>query len=140
MEDKDKAQEMYAEFQMVDQQIRQLQRQLEAVTQQMMELSATSNSLDEFHKISAGKEVFVPLSPGIFAKAGINDVSELLVNVGANVVVKKDVPSAKRLIQKQVEEIKKVQQQIIAELEKMAIRAASLEMQLQSLVSKGQSS
>ncbi|MBI2652673.1 prefoldin subunit alpha [Candidatus Woesearchaeota archaeon] len=136
-EDKEKkAQEMYMEFQMIEQHIKQLQKQLEAVTHQLIELNSTSNSLDEFNKINAGREIFVPLSSGIFAKASIKDTSELLVNVGANVVVKKDVISTKKLIQKQMEEIQKMQRQMIDELEKMTDHAAQIEMQLQSLISQ----
>ena len=138
MEEKEKkAQEMYMEFQALEQHIKQLQKQLEMVTHQLIELNSTNNSLDEFTKINAGKEIFVPLSSGIFAKASIKDTSELIVNVGANVVVKKDVISTKKLIQNQMEEIKKIQRQMINELEKMTSHAAQIEMKLQELVSQG---
>ena len=137
MEEKEKkAQEMYMEFQMLDQHIKQLQKQLEAVTHQIIEMNATSNSLDEFRKINAGKEIFVPLSSGIFAKASITDTSELVVNVGANVAVKKDVVSTKKLILNQMEEIRKIQKQMIDELEKMTAHASQMEMKLQSLISE----
>ena len=132
-----KVQELYMEFQMLDQHIKQIQKQLEAVTQQMIELTVTTNSLDEFNAIKPGKEIFVPLSSGIFAKASIKSNSELLVNVGANVVVKKDIASTKKLIQGQMEEVKKVQHQMVDELEKMTHRAAQLEMQLQGIASQG---
>ena len=138
MEEKEKkAQEMYMQFQAIDQHIKQLQNQLEMVTRQLIELNATGSSLDEFRKIGVGKEIFVPLSSGIFAKAVIKDNSELLVNIGANVAVKKDVESTKSLIQNQIEEIKKIQVQMIGELEKMTSHAARLESQLQGLVSEG---
>ena len=136
-EKESKVQELYMEFQMLEQHIRQLQKQLEAVTQQIIELTIASSSLDEFNKIKPGKEIFVPLSSGIFAKASIKDTSGLLVNVGANVVVQKDVASTKKLIQKQMEEIKKIQEQMVNELEKLTSHAAQLEMQLQSMVSHG---
>ena len=132
-----KVQEMYMEFKMLDQYIKQLQSQLEMITHQLIELNATNNSLNEFDKLSAGKELFVPLSSGIFAKASIKDTSELLVNVGANVAVKKDVASTKKIIQKQMEEIKKIQKQMINDLEKMTNHAAQLERQLQGMVSEG---
>ena len=132
-----KVQEMYMEFQVLEQHIRQLQKQLEAVTQQLIELTVTSNSLDEFNKIKPGKEIFVPLSSGIFAKASIKDTSELLVNVGVNAVVQKDVASTKKLIQRQMEEIKRIQEQMVDELEKLTRHAAQLEMQLQSMVPHG---
>lgn len=133
-----KAQEMYMQFQVIEQHIKQLQKQLEMVTHQMVELNVTSNSLEDFKKINSAREVFVPLSSGIFAKAVISDTSELLVNVGANVVVKKDVAGTKNLIQGQIEEIKKVQKQMIDDLEKMTSHAAQLERQLQELVSGGE--
>ena len=129
-----KAQEMYMEYQMLDQHIKQLQKQLEVVAHQLLELSATSNTLDEFKKIQEGKAVFVPLSSGIFAKASIAESSELLVNVGANVVVKKDIDSTKKLIQFQIEEIKKIQKRAIEDLEKMVNRAGHLEMELQKMM------
>ena len=131
-----KAQEMYMEFQVLEQHIRQLQKQLEAVTQQLIELTVTSSSLDEFNKIKPGKEIFVPLSSGIFAKASIKETSGLLVNVGANVVVQKDVASTKKLIQRQMEEIKKIQEQMVNELEKLTGHAAQLETQLQGMISQ----
>ncbi|MBI3027430.1 prefoldin subunit alpha [Candidatus Woesearchaeota archaeon] len=136
MEKESKAQEMYMEFKMLDHNIKQLQKQLEAVTHQIIELTMTGSSLDELSKIEAGKEIFVPLSSGIFAKAGIKDTSELLVNVGANVAVKKDIISTKRLIEKQIDEIKKIQKQMIEELEKLTGQASILERQLHELVSE----
>src|SRR3989338_6006755 len=131
----EKAREMFMEFQALEQHIKQLQKQLEMVTGQMIELSGTNKSLDEFANIKANSEIFVPLNSGIFAKASILTTKELLVNVGANVVVKKDVPSAKSLISKQIDEIRKVQKQMIEELEKMTANASELEGKIQSLVS-----
>ncbi len=137
MDDKEKkAQEMYMQFQVIDQNIKQLQRQLEAVTRQLMELSATTSSLDEWDSIKAGKEILVPLSSGIFAKAVIKDTSELLVNIGANVVVQKDNASTKKLIQNQIGEIQGIQKQMIGELDKMTSYASQLELQIQEMVAK----
>ena len=141
MEEKEKkAQEMYMEFQMFDQHIKQLQKQLEMVTNQLIELTTTTNSLEEFKKINTGREIFVPLSSGIFAKASVKDTTELLVNVGANIVVKKDIASTKKLIQNQMEELNKIQKQMINDLEKMTNNAAQIEMKLQNLMPEGQSS
>ena len=130
-----KAQQMYLEFQVLDQQIKQLHKQLELVTQQLIELTATNNGLEELKKVKAGKEIFVPISSCIFAKANISDASELLVNVGANVVVSKNIDSTKELIKNQQEEVKKLHKQMAEDLEKMTNHAVQLEDQLQKLVS-----
>jgi prefoldin alpha subunit len=128
-----KAQETYYEFQALEQHMKQLQSNLEMITQQLMEAAITKRSLDEFKEIKPGKEAFVPLSTGIFAKAAISETSEVLVNVGANIVVVKDIESAKALVQNQVEEMKKVQSHLISELEKLSERASSLEEQMQKM-------
>ena len=60
----------------------------------------------------------------------------MLVNVGANVVVKKDILSAKKLINNQVDEMKKLHKRMIGDLERLAAHASGLETQLQKLVSE----
>lgn len=133
-EGKKKVQENYVEFQIIGQQIKQLQKQLDMVTYRLMELSSIVNSFEDFSRITSEKEVFVPLSSGIFARASIKSTSELLVNVGANVVVAKDTASTKKLLQKQMEELKAVQKQVIGELERMTAHAMQLEARLQGAV------
>lgn len=137
MSEKEKqAQEMYMEYQVLDQRIKQLQKQLELIMQQIMEANSTSRSLDEFKGIKEGTEILVPLTSGIFAKASLKDPSELLVNVGAGTVVAKDISSAKKLISSQVEEMQKVQQKMSDDLEKMMENAGQLETELQKMVSE----
>ena len=127
-------QEIYMKFQMMDQKIKKIQQQLEAVTQNLVELTVTLNGLDDFSKSDLKKEILIPLNAGIYAKANLKSNSELLVNVGANVVVAKDVPSTKNLIHGQIEEVKKVQNELLMELERLTSQAANLEMQLQNMV------
>jgi len=137
MSDKEKqAQEMYMEYQVLDQRIKQLQKQLELIMQQIMEANSTSRSLEDFKGIKEGTEILVPLTSGIFARASLKDSSELLVNVGAGTVVAKDISSAKKLISGQVEEMQKVQQKMSDDLEKMMEKAGQLETELQKIVSE----
>ena len=135
-EKENKTQEIYMEYKAIDEHIKQLQKQLEVLTSHLVEMHSTHSSLEDLDKIKKDKEMFVPISSGIFAKGTINSTSELLVNVGANVVVSKDIASAKKLINHQIDEMKKVHKRMLEELEKMAQRAAELEVQLQGLTSE----
>lgn len=130
-EKENKTQELYMEYKAIEENINQLQKQLEILTGHLVEMHSTNSSMDDLDKIKKGKEIFVPISSGIFAKGTISDTSEILVNVGANVVVSKDIASAKKLIQHQIDEMKKVHKKMVDEMEKMAQRAAELEAQLQ---------
>jgi prefoldin alpha subunit len=134
MDNKEKTQEMYMEYQLLGQQIKQAQQQLEGLTGQLVELDSTKSSLYEFEKVKPDKEIFVPISSGIFAKAQIKDTKELLVNVGSNVVVSKDISQAKKLIEKQIVELKGIQKRMIENLEKMMDNAAQMEASLKAVM------
>jgi len=137
MEEKEKkAQELYMEYKAIEEHMKQLQKQLEIITNQLVEAHSTSSSLDDLGKTTAGKEIFVPVSSGIFAKAEMKDTSELLVNVGAGVVIEKDIGSTKKLIQRQIDEMKKVHKKMLDELEAITERASHIEAQLQKIVSE----
>ena len=133
MGNKEQLQETYMEYQMIEQHTKQFQKQLESMTQQMLEMKATVNSLDEFSNVKKGQKILVPLSSGLFANATIEDTSQLLVNVGAGVVVTKDIKSAQNLISGQIEQMKQVQNKMMGELEKLALRASQIEKEIEKL-------
>lgn len=135
-EKEEKLRELYVEYQALEQHIKQVHKQLEALTSQLLEAHSTYNSLEEFAKIKKDQEIFVPLSSGIFAKASAKDSSELLVNVGAGIVVSKDQASTKKLVSGQIDEMKKLHQKMVEELEKLTEKSTALELQLQSLANE----
>ena len=57
-ENEEKLQKLYLEFQMLDQQIKQLEKQNTALNNQLMELMATNQSLDDLKKVKKGAEIF----------------------------------------------------------------------------------
>jgi len=137
-EEEKKLQEKYMEMKMLEEQIKQIQVQAQTVEQQLMELMATTQSLDDFKKAKEGDKILVPISSGIFTKASLKDNKEFLVNVGANTVVKKDIDSTKKLIEKQVEEMKELHSKINMQMQKLALHASSIEGELRELASKVQ--
>ena len=94
---KEELQEKYIELQMIEQQMKQIQKQAQLVDSQMNELAVAHQALDDIKKTKPGTKILVPISNGIFAKAEIKDNEDLIVNVGANVIVNKDFESTKGL-------------------------------------------
>jgi prefoldin alpha subunit len=135
-ENEKKAQELYVEYQSLEQKIKHLQKQIELLTGQLVDANSTGRSLDEFKNLKEGSEILFPLTSGIFAKAELKGTTELLVNVGAGTVVSKDVPSAKKLISGQIMEMEKVHKRMADELNKTIERAGHIEAQLQKLVAE----
>lgn len=128
-------QKKYYEMQIVDAQIKQVQKQLMTLDGQTEEIKDVITYLSELGNAEVGKELFVPLTSGVFVKAELKDNKKVLMNVGGNVVVTKTVDEGKELIHKQLKEVEKVREQLMKEFQKLFTRAQSLEKELMELVS-----
>lgn len=135
MENEKKAQELYMQLQMIQENAKQIYKQLQMAEGQFMDLAMTSQSLDEFRQIKEKTEIFVPLNSGIFARAELKKADELIVNVGANVAVKKDISSTKKLVDKQVEQLREIRERMASDLKKLTTQGGMIEEELQKLVS-----
>jgi len=113
-----KEQELMFKLSMFEQQIQQLQQQIQAVEQGLVEMESLNLGLSELVG-SVGKEIFAPIGRGIFVKAKL--VSEdLIVDVGEKKFVKKNIPKTKELIEEQIEKLKEVKKELEENLEKVS--------------------
>lgn len=131
---KELVQEKYIQFQIIAEQMKQVQQQLQLFDEQLIELSAVIQSLDDFKKLKKETGILVPVNNGIFAEGKIENIDELMVNVGSNVVVKKDVESTKAMLQQRSEELNRQREQIVIGLQALAQRARELEKEILELV------
>lgn len=91
----------YMQFKMMQEQLEKLQEHAEMLKQRNSELELTSESLKEIEKTKANTEILAPLADGIFMKTELKDNQKLILNVGADVIVEKDVPEVLKLIEEQ---------------------------------------
>ena len=98
--------------------------------EQLVELNNTLQALDDFNKTAVGTKILVSLSPGIFTTAELKDNKKLLVNVGSNVVVKKNVAETRDLLKKRFDSIKKYRDLTLAEMQKMNLQAVNIEQEI----------
>jgi len=101
-----------------EQQINQLEQQLQAVNQRIVELSNLNLGLDDL-KNSKDKKIMAGIGKGMFIKAKILD-DNLLVDIGGKNLVKKTIPQAQKLISKQVEKLSEIKKQIEDSIEELA--------------------
>ena len=129
MDDQAKQQKMM-ELQILNQQSEQLRQQLANLEEQMSNLKNLEESLGALGKEEVGKEMFSPLSSGIFMKTNLRDNKEVLVAVGAGVVVQKSVKEAGDMLKDQEKKMELVLIQVRDEFEKFANSAATIEKEL----------
>lgn len=128
--DEEALKQKYAELRVAATQIKQLQQQLEAVEEKKQELETAMASLDELKKAGGKARMLAPITDGIFAEATLESSSELIVNVGSSVCVKKSVDGAKGMLKAKAEELKGFQESLIEELTKLTEQADALEKEL----------
>ncbi|MAF51125.1 MAG: prefoldin subunit alpha [Nanoarchaeota archaeon] len=129
MNDEEKQQKMM-ELQIMNQQSEQLRQQLAGLEEQMANLRNLEESLSNLEKEKVGKNMYTPLSSGVFVKARLEDNKEVLVAVGAGVVVKKNVKEARSMLKDQEKKMELVLMQVKGEFEKYATSAANIEHEL----------
>jgi len=114
--DKNQEELMY-KLSMYEQQINQLQQQLEAVEQAIIEMNSLVLGLNELTG-SKEKEILAPIGRGIFVKTKL--ISEdLTVDVGGKNFVKKSIPETKELIKSQIKKLEEIKEELNKNLEEI---------------------
>lgn len=120
----------YLELQMIEQQIKQMQKQLQVIESQLNEIRLTKQSLEDISDVKLNSEMLVPLASGIFVKGVLKDTKEFIVNVGSNTAVKKNKKEVIDMVDNQLAEILKMQNEFYKNLQHLITGAKRIENKL----------
>jgi|GEM_PF-3510588 prefoldin alpha subunit len=107
-------QEKLFRLSMLEQQARQIEQQLQAIEQQIIEMQLLKMNLDELKKSDTKEEVLASIGRNIFVKTSLKD-KELFVDVGAKTIVKKSIDEAKEIIDKDIARLTETREKIFTE-------------------------
>ena len=107
--------ELNQRFQSFERQIMQVQEQLAAVEQAILDMSQIEFGLDDL-KGKVNEEIMAPVGRGIYVKAKMLS-EDLVVDVGGRNFVKKDIDSTKELIRGQVKNLENIKNELNKELD-----------------------
>jgi len=99
--------------------------------EQLVELQAALQTIDE---LDENKEILLPISGGIFARAKLTTSNELMVNVGANVIVKKKNNETKELLDKRVVQVQEFHEQMTTGIQQLTAKLQVIATELQGQV------
>ena len=108
--------------------LQQLQGYLQQVEEQVQEVTAALESMDEIQG-TEGSEAYVPLTSGIYVKARIEDASRFLINVGQGVTTSKSLDETKQLLEDQQSELQETQEKLVQQFSEAYQRYVNLQMQ-----------
>jgi prefoldin alpha subunit len=124
-------QQTLMQFQEIQQQAAQLEQEAQMIEQKKFEFSTLLKQFDEFKSVKKDSKVFAGVGAGIFAQAKIENTDEFLVGVGAGHFVKKSRTEIKKYLEKQVKELEQVQQQVMQNIQMLAIQGQIMQSQMQ---------
>jgi len=131
--DKKKLQEKYVELQLLSMQIKQFEEQLSIIDQKSAELENLREALHKLHELKPGTKSLVPIGSGVFASGTIENTSEVLLNIGAGVIVKKTAHEAEESISKQLEQLESIILELSHNLKEYVAKAQSVEAEINDL-------
>lgn len=120
----------YMELQMIEQQIKQIQKQLGVIEDQIDELRMTKQSIEELENVKLDSETLVPIASGIFVKGVLKENNKFVVNVGGNTAVNKSKKEVIEMIDNQIADVLKIQNELIKNLQNFIVKARNIEEQI----------
>lgn len=122
--------EMY-EYQLMSQQMQQLQQTFNTMNKHRDELRRLESNLQDLSKLKGGETSMIPLGSGIYIKGKVEKSDNVYMNVGSGVVLQKSYDSALDTIRKQLAEVDGFAIQVEQNIQQVSIRIQELQHHMQ---------
>ncbi len=129
-------QQKYIQLQVMKQQAQSFFEEKQKLDSHLSEMSLTLDAMKKLTETKPNEEILSSIGSGAFVKGTINDVQNVLVSVGAGVVVKKELKSAIEVMESRVMDIQKVNEELMGELNKLVESIQQLEPHVEKLAEK----
>ena len=100
------------EAEMANQALERIQQFLQQLDRQMADVLSMKEAVAQLSQIKEGDDMLVPMAAGVFMKARASAHQELLVNVGNGVLVPKDAAGVQAMLDEQLSEMHKYQEEL----------------------------
>ena len=125
--EKEEQEQKYELLQLLDQQLKQTQKQIKTMRVQQENLIDGMRALDELDKVPTGSEILVPITGGVFLKATLVEKDTVTVNIGAQTAVQKSRKDARGLLEEQFKEIESVVEQLANDFKELYVQAQKIQ-------------
>lgn len=124
-------------YQMLQQEFEELKKQNLMVESRMLELETSVHALTEISAFKKDNETLIPLGSGCYAHSKVHG-SEILLDIGAGVMVSRDPDSAKSFLEDRKKEIDDAGKNIQLQSEEVVKNINKLTPEIQKIIMKSQ--
>ena len=128
-----KLQEKVMAYKMLENRLEALGRQQQMFTQRLIEINNTIASIEEIKK--GEKDILFPLGSAAFAKGEVSDEKKIIVDIGAGVVLEKDISDGIALLEDRRKEIENAAMVLKNEIDTIAQQMQVIEADTQRIIS-----
>ena len=129
-------QEKVLAYRILESRLNSLAQQRELITNKLIEIQTTLNSIDEIEK--SKEEVLFPLGSEAYAFGKVADKTKMIVEVGAGVALEKTVGEAKEILKSRMTDIENALTTVQRNMQEASESLEVLEPELQQMMEKQQ--
>ncbi|MBI4020569.1 MAG: prefoldin subunit alpha [Candidatus Aenigmarchaeota archaeon] len=118
-------------YQLLQKHFEELRMQGMMVERKMAEFETTRQALEDIKNADAKNETLVPLGSGLYTYGKITDKARMLVDIGAGVMVNKEIKDAAQLLEGKKKDLGSITLQLQREMENVAEQINSIAPQLE---------
>lgn len=126
-------QRKYLQLQLYKHQLNTLVEQRNSIEFRVEELKMTIHALEGLEKIKKGDEIWSSVGSSAFVISDIKDTDNVLINIGAGVVIKNTRKRSAEILQSRLNELEEVNMSLMAEIIKYSEEISRLEPEVQRL-------
>jgi prefoldin alpha subunit len=126
----------YIQLQLLKQQFSAFVEEKQRIDEKAGELNTTIDALHKLDDIEKGGEIWSTLGSGSFVRSDIKDTENVLVAIGAGVVAREKRERAIEILQSRLEELTKLNNDVMTEITRFAQAIAQLEAEVEKLAEK----
>ena len=130
--EKEELERKILEFNLIDTKIKELDQNLALLEKQITELQTCQISLDELKNAKKDTEMLSPLGSGIFTKTKLLDNSNVIIDIGAKILCKKNLDDAKKIVQNKLDQALEIREKLINEINILIQKVAEIEKEIRA--------
>lgn len=107
-------------------QFENITRQQELVRSSMEEHIRARETLTQYEKTASDEEILIPAGAGVFLHAKVADKSRCITNVGASVMIEKEIGEVVKILDEQLEDLQRAAKELGEQAEKISFAIEDL--------------
>jgi len=120
------------------QQLESIDAQLQYLSTVLAEYQRAKVTVEQLHAADPNTEVLIPLGGGTFVNGSVKDTSNVLIGVGASLVVEKSMDDALKKLDERIKKIQENQEKIVSIGQKIQCDAEDLSQKTQKMMEEAQ--